>query len=102
MVLIGQKIITENKNKPTREFVAQITILHHPSTIRRRYEPVLHIGKIAQTAKIIEMAQDNMRTGDKSQVKFRFKYRPEFIETDDTLVFREGRTKGIGKIVELL
>ena len=43
-----------------------------------------------------------MRTGDKSQVKFRFKYRPEFIETDDTLVFREGRTKGIGKIVELL
>ena len=101
MVLIGKKIISENKNKPTREFQAKIQILHHPSTIRRKYEPVIHIGKISQTAKIIEMNQENLRTGDKALVKFRFKYRPEFIELDDILIFREGRTKGIGKIIEL-
>lgn len=102
MVLIGKKIISEKKNKPTREFYANIHILHHPSTIRKRYEPVVHIGKISQTAKIVDMEEDNLRTGDKSKVKFRFKYRPEFIEMDDVLVFREGRTKGIGKIMELL
>lgn len=102
MVLIGKKIISEQKNKPTREFYAQIHILHHPSTIRRKYEPVVHIGKISQTAKIVEMREENLRTGDKSLVKFRFKYRSEFIEMDDVLVFREGRTKGIGKIVELI
>ena len=62
----------------------------------------MHIGKISQTAKIVDMEEDNLRTGDKSKVKFRFKYRPEFIELDDILVFREGRTKGIGKILELI
>ena len=102
MVLIGTKIITENKNKPVREFTANITILHHPSTIRVKYEPVIHIGKISQTAKVMEMDRENMRTGDKALVRFKFKYRPEFIEKDDILVFREGRTKGIGKIVDLL
>ena len=102
MVLIGKKIISEKKNKPTREFIAQIHILHHPSTIRQRYEPVIHIGKISQTAKIVQMDQENLRTGDKATVKFRFKYRAEFIEMDDIMVFREGRTKGIGKVVELL
>ena len=102
MVLIGKKIISEKKNKPTREFRAQIHILHHPSTIRKKYEPVIHIGKISQTAKIVQMDQENLRTGDKATVKFRFKYRAEFIEMDDIMVFREGRTKGIGKVVELL
>tara|TARA_B100000123_G_C25737528_1_gene432208 strand:- start:1678 stop:2880 length:1203 start_codon:yes stop_codon:yes gene_type:complete len=102
MVLIGKKIIIENKNKAVREFIANITILHHPSTIRIKYEPVIHIGKISQTAKVIEMDKENLRSGDKARVKFRFKYRPEFIEKDDILVFREGRTKGIGKIIELL
>lgn len=102
MVLIGKKIISEKKNKPTREFMAQIHILHHPSTIRKKYEPVIHIGKISQTAKIVQMTQENLRTGDKATVKFRFKYRAEFIEMDDIMVFREGRTKGIGKVVELL
>ena len=102
MVLIGKQIIQEKKNKPTREFWALIHILHHPSTIRKKYEPVMHIGKISQTAKIMDMEQDNLRTGDKAKVKFKFKYRPEFIEMDDIMVFREGRTKGIGKVVELL
>ena len=37
----------------------------------------------------------------KNIVKFRFKYRPEFIEKDDVLIFREGKTKGIGKIVDV-
>ena len=48
------------------------------------------------------MDPENPRTGDKAKVKFRFKYRDEFIEMDDIMVFREGRTKGIGKVVELL
>jgi len=102
MVLIGKQIIQGKKNKPTREFKAQIHILHHPSTIRRKYEPVVHLGKISQTAKIMDMEQENLRTGDKAIVKFRFKYRAEFIEMDDIMVFREGRTKGIGKVIELL
>jgi small GTP-binding protein len=102
MVMIHKNIITNNENRPVMEFKANITVLHHPTTIRENYEPVIHCGKIAQSAVIKEMNRDKIRTGDKATIKFRFKYRPEFIEKEDILVFREGRTKGIGRIIELL
>ena len=69
--------------------------------IKKNYEPVIHCGKIAQTAVIEDIDNECLRTGDKGLVKFCFKYRPEFIEKDDILIFREGKTKGIGKILEL-
>ena len=102
MVMIHKNIITNKENRPVMEFKANITVLHHPTTIRENYEPVIHCGKIAQSAVIKEMNRDKIRTGDKATIKFRFKYRPEFIEKEDILVFREGRTKGIGRIIELL
>lgn len=102
MVMIQKNIILEKKNKATREFVAKIGILHHPTTIRKKYEPVIHCGKISQAAKIIDMDHEYLRTGDKAIITFRFKYRSEFIEKDDILIFREGQTKGIGKIIDLL
>tara|TARA_B110000261_G_C13076245_1_gene354135 strand:- start:60 stop:1280 length:1221 start_codon:yes stop_codon:yes gene_type:complete len=102
MVMIHKNIITSKENRPIMEFKANITVLHHPTTIRANYEPVIHCGKIAQTAIIAEMDKDSIRTGDKATIRFRFKYRPEFIEKEDILVFREGRTKGIGRIIELI
>tara|TARA_B110001469_G_C9624261_1_gene311425 strand:+ start:586 stop:1806 length:1221 start_codon:yes stop_codon:yes gene_type:complete len=102
MVMIHKNIITNKENRPVMEFKANVTVLHHPTTIRENYEPVIHCGKIAQSAVIEEMDRDKIRTGDKATIKFRFKYRPEFIEKEDILVFREGRTKGIGRIIELL
>ena len=85
-----------------REFKAIIKILHHPTTIRINYEPVIHCGTISQTAKIFYIEKDLLRTGDTSIVKFRFKNRSEFIEENKKIVFREGKTKGIGKIIEIL
>ncbi len=102
MVMIHKRIITSKENRPITDFKANITVLHHPTTIKENYEPVIHCGKIAQTAIISEMNKDKIRTGDKATIRFRFKYRPEFIEKDDILVFREGRTKGIGRVVELI
>ena len=102
MVMIHKNIITSKENRPITEFKANITVLHHPTTIKEKYEPVIHCGKIAQTAIIDEMSQESIRTGDKATIRFKFKYRPEFIEKEDILVFREGRTKGIGRIVELI
>ena len=102
MVMIHKNIITSKENRPIMEFKANITVLHHPTTIRENYEPVIHCGKIAQTAIIAEMDKESIRTGDKATIIFKFKYRPEFIEKDDILVFREGRTKGIGRVIELI
>ena len=83
------------------EFEAEVLILHHPTTIKTNYQPTIHCGTITQTAKICSMEKELMRTGDRSKIKFRFMYRPEYLETNNYLVFREGSTKGIGKIINV-
>ena len=102
MVMIQSNIIKDKKNKLTMRFRASVTVLQHPTTIRVNYEPVIHCGKIAQSAKILECDNENLRTGEKGTLLFEFKYKAEFLEKDDVLIFREGKTKGIGKIIELL
>lgn len=84
------------------EFDALVRILHHPTTIKVNYEPTIHCGPVCQTAKIISMDKDCIRLGDTATVKFQFKYRPEYIEPAMKFVFREGQTKGVGKIVNVL
>ena len=42
-----------------------------------------------------------MRTGDRGVVKFRFLRYKEFLSVGSRLLFREGKTKGVGKIVKL-
>jgi len=44
------------------------------------------------------MNRDLMRTGDKGFIKFRFMYRPEYLKVGTTILFREGRTKGLGVV----
>ena len=43
------------------------------------------------------LSESSIRTGDRAHVRFRFMYRPEFLKPGARLIFREGRTKGIGK-----
>ena len=44
-------------------------------------------------------------TGDRAICKFRFLYRPEYVflsaKSDNAMVIREGRTKGVGKLLSL-
>jgi len=82
-------------------FDASITILHHPTTIKQNYEPVIHCGSVRQSAKICNMDKELARTGDSAIVTFKFMFRPEFIENDMKIVFRDGRTKGIGKVLRV-
>jgi len=89
------------KPNSIRSFDADVTILHHPTTIKLNYEPVIHCGSVRQTASISKMDKELARTGDKANVTFRFKFKPEFIEIDSQIVFREGNTKGIGTITKI-
>nr|AAH57488.1 GTP binding protein 1 [Danio rerio] len=84
------------------EFEAEILVLHHPTTISPRYQAMVHCGSIRQTATILSMTRDCLRTGDKATVHFRFIKTPEYLHTDQRLVFREGRTKAVGTITKLL
>lgn len=61
----------------------------------------VHCGSIRQTASILSMSQDCLRTGDKALVHFRFIKHPEYIKPGQRMVFREGRTKAVGNVVKL-
>tara|TARA_B100000575_G_C23142764_1_gene665578 strand:+ start:7606 stop:8928 length:1323 start_codon:yes stop_codon:yes gene_type:complete len=86
----------------TNKFTAEIKILHHPTTITIKYNPTLHCGPVVQTVKIKQMDKEFLRTNDKANVVMEFKYRPEIIEKGSKFVFRDGSTKGIGIIKEIL
>ncbi|KAF2216209.1 hypothetical protein CERZMDRAFT_119832 [Cercospora zeae-maydis SCOH1-5] len=79
-----------------REFVAEVLILSHATTIRTKYQAMLHVGPVSQTCAIIDIDRDYIRTGDRATVAFRFVQRPEFLAVGDRILFREGRTKGLG------
>lgn len=85
------------------EFEANVKILvNHSTTIKVNYSPIINCGKIVQSARIMRIYnKEVLRGGDITRVKFRFQFRPEFIELGDTFLFREGKTKGIGKIVKM-
>lgn len=57
---------------------------------------MLHVGPVSQTCAIIDIDRSFIRTGDRATVAFRFVQRPEYLAPGDRLLFREGRTKGLG------
>lgn len=57
---------------------------------------MLHVGSVSQTCAIIDIDRSYIRTGDRALVAFRFVQRPEYLAPGDRLLFREGRTKGLG------
>jgi GTPase len=47
---------------------------------------------------VVDMNNDLLRTGDKGLIRFRYMYRPEYLKVGTTVLFREGRTKGLGVV----
>lgn len=82
--------------KVYREFIAEVLILSHATTIKTKYQAMLHVGPISQTCAIIDIDRAFIRTGDRATVAFRFVQRPEYMAVGDRILFREGRTKGLG------
>ena len=86
---------------PSIEFEIEALIVHHSSTIKVGYQSVIHCNVVRQTAAIVEMNKDCMRAGDTGIIKFRFMKSPEYLHLGDIVLFREGRTRGKGKIIKL-
>jgi GTPase len=52
--------------------------------------------------KVNDNNNDVLRTGDRAKVRLEFSIRPEFIEPNLQLIFREGRVKAVGKVLEII
>ncbi|KAL1878586.1 hypothetical protein VTK73DRAFT_7764 [Phialemonium thermophilum] len=95
-MVVLQKSDTAPAPKVYREFIAEVLILSHATTIKKKYQAMLHVGPVSQTCAIIDVDRPYIRTGDRATVAFRFIQRPEYLAPGDRLLFREGRTKGLG------
>jgi len=87
--------------KPCWGFEAEVSILHHSSTILPGYEAVMHCGVIRQSVRIVKMDRELLRSGDKGQITFRFMFNSEYLKPNSTFLLREGRTKILGFITKV-
>jgi GTPase len=108
LLKVQQDVVPES----CREFTADVIILHHSTTIKNKYQAVIHCGNIRQSASMIEISTDNnpnyektgivfVRSGDRAKIQFRFASYPEYVRKGLTFVFREGTTRGVGKVVDV-
>jgi len=95
-------VVVRTPKRSARTFKARIFVLHHPTTIRKGYVATIHLKTIRQAARFVELERAYLRTGDISAVTLEFLYRPEYLEPGDVFVFREGRTRGIGVVQEII
>ncbi len=86
-----------------REFWARIVVTRHPTRITVGYSPVLHCNTISQTVVFEEIkGKEYLSVGDHAEVRLRLKYRPEYITVGDRIVTREGTTRTIGRVTEII
>ncbi|TFY53643.1 hypothetical protein EVG20_g10023 [Dentipellis fragilis] len=94
----------EDVPKAVRQFEGQVLILYHNTTLQKNYQAMLHCGAVRQTVRIVHIdhPQELLRTGDRATVRFEFISHPEFVKEGMKLLFREGKTKGLGVITRIL
>lgn len=100
-MVVLPKIEGQPAPKVHQEFIAEVLILSHMTTIKTKYQAMLHVGPVSQTCAIIDIDREFIRTGDRAMVAFRFVQRPEYLVPGDRLLFREGRTKGLGRVISV-
>lgn len=98
MILCDEAI----KPRAVRSFEADIIVLSHPTRIATGYEPILHNNTISETVKLSLLNKEYLKSGDSGCVRMTFRYQPQFVQTGDKFVFREGKTKGIGTVTNIL
>jgi len=86
---------------PVREFEAEVMVLNHPTRIDAGYEPVVHLETVGEAARF-DPEDGQLLPGDTGRTKVRFKFRPYLVEEGQRFVFREGSSKGVGTVTDVL
>ena len=106
----------------TKNFTAEICVLKgEGTTIRKSYQAFVHILNVRQSAyarkiELVGNATKNavvsqedeesdgglvLRPGSKARGQFEFAQRPEYLRKGMRLLFRDGRVRGVGIIVDI-
>ncbi|KAF4093375.1 hypothetical protein AMELA_G00001430 [Ameiurus melas] len=98
-------VMVSPKMNPTIcwQFEAAIVLLFHAKTFRGGFQVTVHVGNVRQTATVeCLLGKEELRTGERAVVCFRFLKHPEYLHIGAKLLFREGVTKGIGHVTHLV
>ncbi|KAM9494578.1 GTP-binding protein 2b [Clarias gariepinus] len=98
-------VMVSPKMNPTIcwQFEAAIVLLFHAKTFRSGFQVTVHVGNVRQTATVeCLLGKEELRTGERAVVCFRFLKHPEYLRIGAKLLFREGVTKGIGHVTHLV
>lgn len=94
-------VLTGEKQKPVKEFEAEIVILNHPTKVTHGYEPVIHLETVSET---VQMEPDNppLLPGDTGTATLEFKFNPYLVKKGQRFVLREGESKGVGTVTKII
>jgi GTPase len=111
-------VIISKQSKPitAKKFMADISVLRaHSTTIKPGYEPILHACSIRQSVRLISIDNKKnirnpsdtvddciLRTGDRAQVVFEFRYKSEYLKPKTRILLCEGKCKVIGQVISIL
>eukprot|EP01130_Rhizamoeba_saxonica_P004485 TRINITY_DN1830_c0_g1_i1.p1 TRINITY_DN1830_c0_g1~~TRINITY_DN1830_c0_g1_i1.p1 ORF type:complete len:546 (-),score=104.10 TRINITY_DN1830_c0_g1_i1:931-2403(-) len=100
----GMILTTDPELTGSWKFEAVLTILQNSNEIRTNYQPVVQGISIRQCAaiEVILGKKNYLQKGDTATVRFRFLYKPEYIEEGMKIIIRENQLKGIGAITKVL
>ncbi|KAF7181623.1 hypothetical protein CNMCM7691_000920 [Aspergillus felis] len=87
----GSFALKRVRRKEVRKGMVVLKKLEQPPKVYREF-----VAEVSQTCSVIDIDRPFIRTGDRALVAFRFIQRPEFLAPGDRVLFREGKTKGLG------
>ncbi|CAI5453385.1 unnamed protein product [Caenorhabditis angaria] len=106
VVLRRGMVISSLKHPPIAsfEFSANLFLLYHPTRqINEGFQTTVFIGSICGTASITKIYDDGlMRQGRWCRVEMRWTCAPEVIRSGNQIIFRHGKTKGMGEVVDVV
>lgn len=85
-------------------FVAEVYVIYHPFRyIAENFQVTVHIGNVCRTAVMVKIdtSTGSLNVGETAKVTFKFLRQPEYITVGSRLLFREGKTKGIGEVISV-
>ncbi len=90
------------------EFVAEVTIVHHSTTIALGYCAFINCGMLhvpVVFTKITDLngeESDVVRSGDKVRVTMKFMKNLNYVPIGQQIIFREGTIRGFGNVIQIL
>ncbi|RCN40060.1 elongation factor Tu GTP binding domain protein [Ancylostoma caninum] len=99
MVLISASA----KPSSCRRFVASLFLLSHSTRhLCTGFQATVYIGSVRQTAAIVDIDRPSLEQGKWATVMFELMCGPEYIRAGTPLIFRQGKTKGMGEVIEVI